>query len=69
MINIISGENLKRKIDQGDLFILIDARSSGSYEKEHITGARSLPVKEIDEGIKTRFNVDEEIVAYCGNLR
>lgn len=69
MINIISGESLKRKMDQGDSFVLIDARSNKSYQKEHITGARSAPVKEMDEGIKNRFKADEEIVVYCGNLK
>ena len=69
MIKKINRENLKKKMNQGDAFILIDARSSKSYQNEHITGAISIPVKEIDEGIKNRFKADEEIVVYCGNLR
>ncbi len=69
MIKKLSGENLKNKIDQGDTFILIDSRSSKSYQNEHITGAISIPVKEIGEEIKNRFKADEEIVVYCDNLQ
>ena len=69
MIKTITRDELKQKMDRGDTFTLIDARSSKSYNKEHIKGADSLPAKELDDSLAGRFDLNEEIVVYCGNLQ
>ena len=70
MIKSITKDELKNKMDRGEKFTLIDARSSKSYNKEHIKGAKSLPVKEFDkERVLKQYDTHEEIIVYCGNLK
>ncbi|WP_411347013.1 ArsR/SmtB family transcription factor [Paenibacillus sp. WLX2291] len=44
--------------------ILIDLRPQKEYEEEHIPGAISIPIDELDESIRT-LPKDAEVVAYC----
>jgi len=70
MIKAITRDDLKKRMDsREEKFTLIDARSSKSYNKEHIKGAKSLPVKEFDkERVLKQYDTHEEIIVYCGNL-
>jgi rhodanese-related sulfurtransferase len=45
-------------------FLLVDARSRDAYEREHITGAISIPFGEADV-LSPRLPIDREIVTYC----
>ncbi|WDF48859.1 metalloregulator ArsR/SmtB family transcription factor [Paenibacillus sp. KACC 21273] len=44
--------------------ILIDLRPKNEYEEEHIPGAISIPIEELDESMR-QLPKDAEIVAYC----
>ena len=64
----INRKELKRKICRGDDFTLVDARNSGSFREEHIVGAISLPVSEV-EGIAGELLAKSgEIVVYCSSF-
>ncbi len=43
----ISVEEVKGRRAQGEPILLVDVRSRMDYERSHISGALSLPVKEI----------------------
>ena len=48
-IGIIDIETLKKKIDESNDFVLLDARGPVSYADGHIVGAISLPVIEAED--------------------
>jgi thiosulfate/3-mercaptopyruvate sulfurtransferase len=47
MVEEISPEELKRKLDDGEDVQVIDIRSSAAFESGHIPGARSVPMAEL----------------------
>ena len=60
----ISPEDVKTKIDAGEDFTLIDVRGTAQYIAGHITGAISIPLREL----AYRYNeLDprDEIIVYC----
>jgi len=66
MMKMISAGELKRKIEAGEKFTLVDVRGETAYKIEHIKGASSLPLTEIEKAGEM-FRKDEEIVVYCGS--
>ena len=64
----ISSQELKKKIDRGDHFILVDARDTNSYESEHVIGAISLPLSEVDEKADQLLDRSVDVIVYCNNL-
>jgi rhodanese-related sulfurtransferase len=68
-VQTITREELKDKMDRGDAFVLVDVLSRGSYEKEHIKGAISLPEKETEQPAEQILDRDDEIITYCASAR
>ncbi len=64
----IRRKELNKKIDRGDSFVLVDARSAPSYKDEHLPGAISLPLEEVDEKAERVLSEDDEIVVYCSSF-
>lgn len=48
---------------------LVDVFDHNHYEAEHIKGAISLPLSEINENAKRLLKPDETIITYCANLQ
>jgi rhodanese-related sulfurtransferase len=68
-VRIVDRDALKKKIDENEDFILFDARTLKSYEKEHIIGAISLPVNEAEVRAKTIIpDKNKEIIVYCSSI-
>lgn len=61
---LISREELKRKLDQGDDFKLVMILGGWAYEMAHIPGSITFCTPE--EGLQN-LSKDEEIVVYCSN--
>jgi rhodanese-related sulfurtransferase len=60
-------EQVKKKIDSGGKFILVDVREESEYAKDHLPGAIHLGKGIIERDIEARVpDVDAEIVLYCG---
>jgi 3-mercaptopyruvate sulfurtransferase SseA len=55
----ISPEELKRRLDEGNDILVIDTRSSGTYNFGHIPGAVMEP-DSFDDMVR-----DQEIITYC----
>jgi len=64
----IARKELKEKMERGDDFTLVDARSSDSYREERIKGAISLPLEEVEKEAEGMLSKDGEIVVYCGGF-
>lgn len=63
-VPIISVQEVKQKLDEGQDIIILDTRSREDYQKKHIKGSLSMPQDEI----YTRYSSlpqDKEIIVLC----
>lgn len=44
---------------------LVEALPNAEYNDEHLPGAVSIPLKELDPEIAARLNTDSSIIVYC----
>jgi len=70
MVKTITTEELKKKIDDGGDFYLIDVLSQNSFEARHIPGAKNTPngpnyIERFDKEIGAAK--DAEIIVYCSS--
>lgn len=68
MVDRISREALKARIDRGDGFVLLDTLPEAAYRKGHLPGAINIPSEGILDDAPRRIpDRDTEIVVYCAN--
>lgn len=60
----VSVDELKREMDRGADFIILDARPKQDYELDHIQGAISMPFFEVEQRYR-ELPRDKWVVAYC----
>jgi rhodanese-related sulfurtransferase len=63
-MNLISGEELKQKLDRGDKFKLVNVLGEWAFNAKHIPG--SINISKIEDA-KKRLSHGEEIIIYCSN--
>ena len=64
----ISRDQLRQKIENGDVFVLVDALPPMSFAHSHLPGAINLPPAWVDERGPRRIpNRDAEVVVYCAS--
>jgi len=68
MIKKITRDELVNMMNSGKKFKLVDVLSSESYAREHIKGAISLPVAEIEKKAAKFLKKDDLIVTYCASF-
>jgi rhodanese-related sulfurtransferase len=60
-------EQVKKKLDRGEKFILIDVREESEFAKDHLPGAIHLGKGIIERDIEARVpDLGAEVVLYCG---
>jgi rhodanese-related sulfurtransferase len=60
-------EEVKKKMDRGEKFILVDVREESEFAKDHLPGAIHLGKGIIERDIEARVpDTNAEIVLYCG---
>ena len=60
-------EEVKKKMDRGGKFILVDVREESEFAKDHLPGAIHLGKGIIERDIEARVpDLSAEIVLYCG---
>ena len=60
-------EEVKTKLDRGDIFHLVDVREESEWNKGHITNAMYIGRGVIERDIEKKINNTEaEIILYCG---
>lgn len=60
-------EEVKKKIDRGGKFILVDVREESEFAKDHLPDAIHLGKGVIERDIEARIpDLGAEIVLYCG---
>jgi rhodanese-related sulfurtransferase len=68
MIETVSREELKGKMDRGEAFTLVETLPSVAYQHEHLPGAINLPPDRARE-LASRLLPDKsaEIIVYCAS--
>lgn len=69
-ITQISREQLKKKIDNNEDFVLIDVLGPKSYSQLHLPKAINLPIESenfIERVEKEVSDKDKEVIVYCGS--
>lgn len=60
-------EEVKKRMDRGDNFLLVDVREESEYAKDHLPGAIHLGKGVIERDIEERVpDLNKEMVLYCG---
>jgi len=60
-------DEVKKRLDRRDKFILVDVREEGEYAKDHLPGAIHLGKGVIERDIEARVpELNAEMVLYCG---
>jgi len=60
-------DEIKRRQDRGDRFILVDVREESEYAKDHLPGAIHLGKGIIERDIEVKVpDTSAEVVLYCG---
>jgi len=64
----ISAEELKKKIDAKEDFVLVNVLSKDSFEARHVPTSISIPVDEIENRASSELpDKNKEIVVYCAS--
>jgi rhodanese-related sulfurtransferase len=59
--------DVKKRMDRGDKFILVDVREESEYAKDHLPKAIHLGKGVIERDIETRVpDLNAEMILYCG---
>ena len=68
MLDTISRDELKAKIDSGAAFTLVETLQEAAYQHEHLPGAINLPPDRVRE-LAPRLLPDKgaEIIVYCSS--
>ena len=62
-----SVDDVKKKLDQGQKFLLIDVREDNEWAKDHLPGAIHLGKGVIERDVEGRVpELDTPMVLYCG---
>jgi rhodanese-related sulfurtransferase len=60
-------DEIKRRMDAGDRFTLVDVREESEYAKDHLPGALHLGKGIIERDIEAKVpDTASEVVLYCG---
>jgi rhodanese-related sulfurtransferase len=62
-----NAEEVKRRIDSSDTFLLVDVREESEFAQDHLPGAIHLGKGIIERDIEERVpDLNAEMVLYCG---
>ena len=60
-------DEVKKRMDRGDKFLLVDVREESEFAKDHLPGAIHLGKGVIERDIEARVpELNSEMILYCG---
>ncbi len=68
MVKKITRDELTKMFASGERFKLVDVLDKDHFEKEHIRGAISLPLKEIEKNASKMLKKSDTVVVYCASF-
>jgi rhodanese-related sulfurtransferase len=60
----LDSEEAHEMIEKGDNLMIIDIRTKDEYRKEHIRGAKNIPLEQLDNRISSLPH-NKDIIVYC----
>ena len=64
----ISPEEAYKRLESEEDIILLDVRSQGEYEEQHIPGSILIPVNELEKRAEAELtDKDADIIVYCAS--
>lgn len=68
MVATITRDELKKKMDRGEDFALVETLPEGAFKQVHLPGATNLPPDRLrDLAPEVLRDKDAEIVVYCAS--
>ena len=67
MVEDISREELKAKMDRGEDFVLLEVLPQKSYRRSHLPGAINLPPGQTDQAEELILDKEAELILYCAS--
>ncbi len=61
----ITTDEVKRQLDQGDAFTLLDVREPWEHQTATIAGAKLIPMGDIPTRAHQELDPDDHIIVYC----
>jgi len=62
----ITREDLLKKMQEGTVPLIVDVRSQGEYDGDHVPGAVNIPFFSIESGLQQAgFSKHDPLVLYC----
>jgi len=61
----LTAEEVKRKLDAGDTFTLVDVREPWEFETAKISGAKLIPMGEVPSRAHQELDPEDHIVVVC----
>jgi rhodanese-related sulfurtransferase len=61
----ITPQDVKRKLDAGETFTLLDVREPWEFETARITSAKLMPMGDVPSRAHQELDPDEDIVVLC----
>lgn len=68
MVETISREELKAKLDAGARIKLIDVLNKESFERVHLPNSLSIPLEELEARAEQELKFNDEIIVYCSSF-
>jgi rhodanese-related sulfurtransferase len=68
MVEDISREELKAKIERAEDFVLVETLDEEHYELTHLPGAVNLPPGQTDQAQELIPDKRAEVVVYCASV-
>ena len=66
-IHETNAPEVKKRMDRGDKFLLVDVREESEYAKDHLPGAVHMGKGVIERDVETRVpDLNTEMILYCG---
>ncbi len=64
----IDPSDLFQALDQNEVIVVVDARSSEAYKSEHIPGALNIPHREMSPESTSDLDNDKLYIVYCDGI-
>jgi rhodanese-related sulfurtransferase len=62
----LNSDEVKKLLDENKNIHLIDVRKQNEYNKEHLVGAKNIPLDQLDKSLG-RIPRNRDIIIYCQN--
>ena len=63
-VRFVKVDELKAMMDRGDKVVVVDVRSREEYQDVHITGAKSVPIRTLEQRARAELSKTVPVIFY-----